>query len=390
VDQNTATPQAITCPFCAERSFVASSGGRCPRCGAPLSWPGAAPGSIRLTVPHTLSGLLTAEDLAGVGLILRTPRQEARSRGRDEATVLIAEGVRHGAIVTLELAEETDRPDEILSNFTDELNENHPVVLAGGDEAYLCLDRQNVDAVEAAIVARRGPFIFRLTIPANPRAADQLALLASLILQRYAADGVATTADRQIVCRYCARPFVPTANSPDCPYCGAASGTGAPTLVSIGGHDSIRLGSLGQMAQSLTLDDLRSVGLTPGLRQPRVYDDPDAITVIRVFDLHPWDGSTRIGFAVYDAAAHPNNRLNMVVRRLPGRSEPTTLPGSETAFLVDGKQARSICVERGRLIFCITVPHSPDATAQLCRLAALILERVDSDSEGGQCQPRVA
>jgi rubrerythrin len=303
---------------------------------------------------------------------------------------LIAEGLRHGAAITLELAEETARPEEIVSNFTDELNENNPVVLAGADESYTCLEHETGDVLEAAIVARRGSFIFRLTIPANSRAREQLAFLARLILQRYALDAVATMAAPHIVCRYCGRPFTPTANSTDCPYCGAANGTGAPTLGNIGGHDSIRLGSVGQMAQSLVLDDLLSVGLTPALKQPRVYDDPDAVSAIRVFEVHPWDGSTRIGFGIYDSAAHRNNRLDMVVRGLSGRSEPTALTGSETAFVVHGKHTMSICAERGDLVFSITVPGSPAATTQLLRLAALILQRVAGESRGAQREPRVA
>jgi hypothetical protein len=158
----------------------------------------------------------------------------------------------------------------------------------------------------------------------------------------------------------------------------------------IGDRDSIRLGSMGQMAQSLTLDDLRRVGLSPALKEPRAYDDPDAVNVCRVFEVHSRDGSTRIGFAVYDAAAHPNNRLQMVLRGLSGSPDPETLPGCDTAFVVRGKHTRSICVERRDLVFSITVPEGPEATTQLHRLAALILQRVAGDSGGARRQPRVA
>jgi hypothetical protein len=132
------------------------------------------------------------------------------------------------------------------------------------------------------------------------------------------------------------------------------------------------------MAQSLTHDDLLSVGLNPKRKEPEVVDDSYLGTVACDFETYAWDGSTKIGFSVFDDTKDTDNRIEKVRQRVPGTPRPTALAGADEAYLGFGKKSVWICARRGHLVFTITVPPSPQAEAQVTTLADILLERVAS------------
>jgi hypothetical protein len=130
----------------------------------------------------------------------------------------------------------------------------------------------------------------------------------------------------------------------------------------------------GAMNAVLNSNDLRRVGLTPSVEQPRINIYQENVTA-------SW--STRNGgrgdveLDLSDAGSEdPATVVRSIIEEAGSQPEPVQVAGAAEAYLTQTEDAANITACRGRIVIDLFIPAGPQAAQQVVQLAGLVAQRL--------------
>jgi hypothetical protein len=144
---------------------------------------GAQP-TIALGTGDTMCAALTAADFTAVGL---KPDADARKPNSDDKTSAYCSYTKAFPVaggLELDVFDGEADPRGVVKTILAESGKPTPAGLAGVDESVFTESPGNKGVTIASLVVRHRRLVFAISVPSSPKAKEQLAALATLVLSR--------------------------------------------------------------------------------------------------------------------------------------------------------------------------------------------------------------